>query len=145
MEEAQKILEKSTSERLSEIIPQLTTNQRRFIVAMQGCPTKKEAAEAIGLEPNTVYGWPDVVDEAIDLVTRDVIEAARQLRKSGLLKAIMVKLAGLDNDDDAFRQRIATEIIEWEMGKAELPIEHRGGVHIYLPDNQRGDGGGSGE
>ena len=145
MEETQKILEKSTSERLSEIIPQLTTNQRRFIVAMQGCPTKKEAADSIGLEPNTVYGWPDIVDEAIDLVTRDVIEAARQLRKSGLLKAIMVKLAGLDNDDDAFRQRIATEIIEWEMGKAELPIEHRGGVHIYLPDNQRGDGGGGGE
>jgi len=30
----------------------------------------------------------------------------------------MVKVKGLDSVDEALRQRVASEIIEWEMGKA---------------------------
>jgi len=37
-----------------------------------------------------------------------------------------IKLAGLDNRDERVRQAVATEIIEWELGKATQRQEHTG-------------------
>lgn len=48
----------------------------------------------------------------------DGIIVARTLRRRNLAKAMAVKVAGLDLDDAKLRQSTATEIIEWEMGKA---------------------------
>jgi len=94
----------------------------RFVVARHEYPTDKEAAEAIGINPNTVYQWKSrynkPIDEAIRLMALDGIVIARELRRRNLAKAMAVKVAGLDIEDDGLRQRIATEIIEWEMGKA---------------------------
>lgn len=119
--------EKSISERLSEVLAQLTPNQLRFVVAMKECSTKKEAAKAIDLEPNTVYGWPKIVDDAVRLVALSEEEAARAIRKRSLVKAIMVKVSGLDSDDEGTRQKTATEIIEWELGKASQPVTGKDG------------------
>lgn len=115
--------ENSISERLAEVMRQLTSNQLRFVVAMQECTTKREAAEAIGLEADSVYRWPPVVDEAVKLLALDTVNSARAIRRRALVKAVMVKLAGLDSNDEGTRQKVATEIIEWELGRATQAVE----------------------
>jgi hypothetical protein len=98
----------------------LTDLQWRFITAMleDKNRTKKDAALHIGIKPDTTYRWGSHVDEALALALVDVHEAAKAARKQMLLKAIKVKAALLDSDDEAIRSKAATEFIEWELGKA---------------------------
>lgn len=117
-EQMQENPQKSISERLREALAYLSVDQLRFVAAMQHTASKKEAAELIGLAPNTVYKWPGVVDEAVLLSAQDKEAAAREVSANHLLKAMMVKLKGLDSDDEALRQKVASEIIEWNLGKA---------------------------
>jgi hypothetical protein len=109
---------KSISERLEEVMAQLSYDQLRFLAAMADCSTKAEAAEAIGLKPNTVYKWPDIVDEALELQAAERVETARAIARKYLTKAMMVKVKALDSPDEGVRQRAATELIEWQLGKA---------------------------
>ena len=136
MTESQTIPEKSISDELSKVLSKLTHDQLRFVVAMQECNSKKEAAELLDMKPDTVYRWPDIVDKAVRLFAEDIAESAKQIRRKNLTKAMMVKVAGLDNDDDVLRQRVATEIIEAELGKPtqkqEVKTEHSGEVTIEL-------------
>ena len=118
MAEVQKMQEKSISEQLNDVLGKLSKNQIRFAVAMLECPSKKDAAEAVGLNPDTVYRWNGDVDEAVRLMSLETTASAIALRKKNLIKAMMVKVAGLDSDDEGVRQKSATEIIEAELGKA---------------------------
>jgi hypothetical protein len=113
---------KSTSEQLTAVLEQLSPEQVRFVIARQDCTTDKEAAESIGVKPNTVYKWPDVVGEAVKLMALDGLVMAKHIRKRNLAKAMQVKVDGLDSGDERLKQGVATEIIEWEMGKAEQPL-----------------------
>lgn len=109
--------------KLTEILKVLTKDQLRFIVALQEHPSKDAAAKAIGVKPATVYDWPPEVDEAARLMALDALESAIELRRRNLIKAMGVKAAGLDSKNEAIRQKVATEIIEWEAGKAGQPID----------------------
>lgn len=109
--------------RFSEIFGKLSKDQLRFVVAMQECRSKKEAAKKLKINIGTIYNWPAVVDEAINLLALDITEAARQMRKSALAKAVAVKIAGLDSDDEGIRQKAATEIIEAELGKPAQSVD----------------------
>lgn len=111
----QKNPEKSTFE---ELWVQLSHNQRRFVVVMQEYPNKAEAAKAIGLKPNTVYGWSDIVDNAIDLLGQDIKNAAVSILTNSAAKAAMIKSAGLDSQDENMRQEIASEVLDRILGKA---------------------------
>ena len=111
-------LEKSISEELQQILRQLSQNQLRFVVAMMEHDTKKDAAESIGIHPTTAYGWNGIVDRAIDLMQQNVTKSALAIRKQNLIKAMMVKAAGLNSDSETIRQKTATELIEWELGGA---------------------------
>ena len=122
--------ETGNSGNISEIFSQLTKDQLRFVVAMQECGSKKEAAKNIKVPVKTVYNWPPIVDEAVKLLALDVAEAARQMRKSALAKAVAVKIAGLDSADERVRQAAATEIIEAELGKARQSIELDGNLDV---------------
>lgn len=106
-----------------DLLPQLTKDQLRFIVALQEFPTKKEAAEAIDVKPDTVYRWPESVEKAAELMALNITESALVLRKKALVKAMAVKLAALDSEDESIRQKVATEVIEWELGKAMQGID----------------------
>ena len=97
---------------------QLSYDQLRFLAAMSDCSTKVEAAAAIGLKPGTIYHWPDIVDEALQLQAAQKVEMARAIARKYLTKAMMVKVKALDSDDEGTRQRAATELIEWQLGKA---------------------------
>jgi len=96
---------------------QLTFDQQRFITAMLEVHSKKAAAEAIGLEPNTVYKWPVIVDEVLSLVATDLYQSAMDVLQLKVLKAVMVKVAGLDSGDEKIRQAVATEVIDRVFGK----------------------------
>jgi len=146
METAQNIedtLRNVKSEQLSEILRRLSKDQLRFVIAMQEYRSKKEAAEALELNLGTVYNWAKIVDEATKLLQLDILESASQMRKSALLRAMMIKMGGLDSDDEKVRQGVATEIIEGEMGKAtqrqevDSKITEDVKITVYMPDNKR--------
>jgi len=119
----------ATTERLEAVLAELTTDQKRFLVARLECSKDKDAAKMIGVSENTVKAWKykgAPIDEALDLMACDGIVFARHVRRRSLAKAIMVKKAGLDSNDERLRQSVATEFIEWEMGKATQRQEHSG-------------------
>ena len=118
--------ENHTSKQLNEIWSQLSRNQRRFVVAMQECATKKEAAGMIGLDPQTIYKWPSIVDDAITAFSDDVENSVLHVMKSYASKAVMVKGDGLDSEDEKLRQSVATEIIDRVLGKPTQRQEHTG-------------------
>ena len=117
---------KCISRQLEEVLAQLSIDQIRFVIARQGCPSDKEAAEAVGIKPGTVYRWPDNVKDAVHLMAHDGLVAAYHIRRRNLAKAMLVKVDGLSINDESLRQRVATEIIEWEMGKATQKQELSG-------------------
>lgn len=114
-----------TSEQLEAVLAQLSTDQIRFIVSRLEFGTDKEAAEAIDLKPNTVYHWPLIVKEAVRLLAEDGLVVARHVRRRHLAKAMLIKAGGLDSDNEMVRQKAATEIVEWEMGKATQPTDNK--------------------
>ena len=73
------------------------------------------------MSESTVYRWPDEVRQAVRLMAGDGLVTALHLRRRALAKAMLVKVRGLDTDDERLRQQTATEIIEWELGKATQP------------------------
>jgi len=108
-----------------DLFSQLSDTQWRFVTAMVENPSfsKKDAAVHIGITADTVYRWDKVVDKAIEQARANVHDAALSMRKQAVLKAIAVKIALLDSDDENVRSRVSTELIEWELGKASQRTE----------------------
>mgnify|MGYP001575752136 CR=1 FL=1 len=117
--------ENQEKQKLQTILAQLTKDQLRLIVALQEHPSKDAAAKAIGVKVATVYNWDsELIDEAARLMALDAVQAAIDLRRRNLIKAAGVKVAGLDSKNELVRQKAATEIMEWELGKAQEHIDH---------------------
>ena len=137
-----------TSPDLEELLGLLSLDEIRFLIARSETTTDKDAAIAIGYSPRTVIGWPadrkELIRQALRYMAQDGLVTALHLRRRNLAKAMAKKVAGLDNGDERIVQSVATEVIEWELGKAtqkqESQVSVAGGVTIYLPDNGRGDG-----
>ena len=122
----QLITEKPISDTLETVLAQLSTDQIRFVVARSECATDKEAARAVGIRADTVYHWPAIVRDAVRLMAEDGLQTALHVRRRNLAKAMLVKVAGLDSEDERIKQATATEIIEWELGKATQKQEVSG-------------------
>ena len=119
----------SVDSELDSVLSQLGTDQVRFVIARQDFATDKEAAEFIGYTPDTVSRWKRKgapIDEAVRLMVNDGLVTALHIRRRNLAKAMAVKVAGLDSDSELIRQKTATEIVEWELGKATQPQEIQG-------------------
>ena len=117
MSKNQQSPEKSISERISELMVQLDKDQLRFAVACLEHKSKKDAALSLDMKPDTVYRWNGEVDELVSLMALDETNSARAIRKRNLVKAMAVKAAGLDSDNEQIRQRVASELIDWELGR----------------------------
>ena len=120
---------KSTEDRLAETLANLTSDQMRFVIARNEHSSDKEAAEAIDMSPSTIKGWKVKgvpIDDAVRLMAFDGIVMATELRRRNLAKAMAVKVQGLDSESDMVAQKVSTEIIEWEMGKATQRSEVTG-------------------
>jgi vacuolar-type H+-ATPase subunit H len=131
----------TSSERIKELWVLLNHNQRRFVVEMTQCSTKKEAAEVVGIDPRTVYNWPSIVDEAVDLLLADARTAAVEMLTQALTRAVMIKIAGLDSGDEKIRQAAASEIIDRGLGKATQHLEHSGDAATFrvVYEDEEGD------
>jgi len=118
----------------NDVFSKLSQSQWRYVTAMAENPafTKKQAAEYIGLTPDTVYRWPDYVDASVDIARKNIHEAALTMRKQSVLKAIAVKISLLDSADDTVRNKAASDLIEWELGKANQPISGKDGGAIEV-------------
>lgn len=119
----------------SQIWQQLTHNQRRFVVQMLECKTKKEAAEIVGLDPRTVYSWSSVIDDAITLLSENVKDSAVSILAGAAAKAAMIKQTGLDSDDEGMRQAIASEILDRIIGKAQASLDVTSKGESIAPDH----------
>jgi hypothetical protein len=113
------------SARLKEVLAQLSPQQIRYVIARQECNTDVEAAKAIGVSVSSIKHWPAMVKDAARLFAQDTALVARHIRNQHLAKAMSVKVKGLDDKDARVRQAAATEIIEWELGKAEETLNVR--------------------
>jgi len=123
----------------ADVWSQLTPPQRRFVVAMQEYPTKKEAAVALGISPNTVYNWPSVVDDAIAIAINNIALATLGIIAANATKAAMVKVKGMDSYDEKIAQAAATEILDRNIGKPlqrqEFSGEGGGAIRVTLIDS----------
>jgi len=123
------IHESQLTEELTAIAEQLTVDQMRFVQARQEHNTDKAAAESLEISPDTIKSWKRKgypIDRACELMAQDGLIFAASVRRKNLLKAMLVKVAGLDSDDERLRQAVSTEIVEWEMGKATQTQRHEG-------------------
>ena len=111
-----------------DIWSKLSTDHWRYITARIEDPALSKGATAkyLKIPEQRVYHWPSYVDECLQLTIEDVHFAAMQQRKQTLLKAIATKMSGLDSEDESVRQKVATELIEWELGKATQKNEITG-------------------
>jgi len=108
------------------VLARLTLDQIRFVVARQECATAREAAKMVHLSESTVYRWGEDVETALRLMAQDGLVTALHLRRRNLAKAMLVKVGGLDSADERTQQSVATEFIEWELGKATQTQEVTG-------------------
>lgn len=113
----------------------LTHNQKRFAVAMLGATTKKDAALAIGIEPDTVYRWNGEIDQAVEYMQGQAKDAAIEIITNNTVKAAMVKVAGLDSYDEKQRQDAASEVLDRSLGRPTQRQEHTGADGVALVVN----------
>lgn len=104
----------------------LSFSQQRFAIAMLECPTKKDAALAVGIQPDTVYRWPNIVDDVVDRLLENAAMSAYEILEASVVKAAGVKRAGLDSDDAKLRQDVSSEILDRILGRAKQRLEHTG-------------------
>jgi len=62
----------------------------------------------------------------------DGVLTALEIRRRNLARAMAVKAAGLDSRDERIRQNAATEIIEWELGKANQKTESKNSGEVTV-------------
>ena len=117
---------KSISEKFPSQWAALTRNQRRYVIAMLDSPTKKEAAEMIGVQPDTVYHWNSDVDDLIAIIEADRQAAALVILSNQAPMAAMVKVAGLESGNESVRQGASTEILDRVLGKPTQRTELTG-------------------
>ncbi len=133
----EKNLENPDINQLQAALRGLSMTQIRFAIARVEHKSDKEAAEAIGISPTTVYSWDNKADvnNVIDLMRLDGLITALEIRRRHLAKAMAVKVAGLESDNDKIRQDVATELIEWELGRAQQKTDVTSGgekISVFL-------------
>jgi hypothetical protein len=116
--------ENPSSDQLQEALRRLSMTQIRFCIARLEHKSDKDAAQSIGIAEQTVYSWENKsqVREVVELMRYDGMITALEIRRRNLAKAMAVKAAGLESDNEKVRQDVATELIEWELGKASQAV-----------------------
>ena len=131
--------ESPNSDRLAEIERQLTLTQIRFMTARLETETDKEAAQVIGIDPNTVKNWnrtpaKALIEEGLRLMVHDGVVTAREILRRNLAKAAAVKVSGLDSDNEKIRQDAATEIIDraGDVGKPSQKVDQNNSGEVKV-------------
>jgi len=85
---------------LNEILKTLSGNQLAFVAHRINMTTDKEAAEACGVPPGSVYNWPNKEDvrQAVQLVKEDSVMLGREQLRRLVTKAVSVVESHLDKN-----------------------------------------------
>lgn len=107
--------------RLRELLRHLSPEQVRFLAVRLYASSDADAARQMGISEQAPWQWRHrgaPIDEALDLLKYDGVIMASKMFHDALLKAVMIKIDGLDVRDKRLQQQISTEIIERTLGKA---------------------------
>jgi len=118
---------------ISQLMDDMTDGEIRLASAQSEGATRTDGAKAIGKSINTVKKWDlSKVDRMVTLMVQHRIETALIQRERLLSRAVAVKAKGLEDPDPKIRQRVATEIIDWNLGRAgqTKSIQHSGTVKV---------------
>lgn len=107
----------SREDRLNELLENLSPVQLRFVAVRPHCNSDAEAARRVGISQSTVYHWPEDererLNEAVQLLTQDVVEEGRHRLRALISKAIDVIEEELESGllGDSTRMRAALETL----------------------------------
>lgn len=134
MKKNQKPPKTLTSETYRDALGGLTILQQRFVVARIDKNSDAEAARYLGIEEKTPFKWPEkkLIDEIVAFAVFDGVELALSMRRKALPRAMAVKMAALESDSEKIRQDAATELIEWELGKAKNTTDVSGNLGVTV-------------
>ncbi len=127
--------EMDSSGNIDEMLKRLTAEQLRFVQKRLYSNSDAEAANAAGIPLGTMYKWSDWVRvEVPRLLAMDGVHLAAEMRRRVLPDAMAVKVDGLNSPDEKLRQNVATELIEWEMGKAvqRTQMDQKGDITLRV-------------
>jgi transcriptional regulator with XRE-family HTH domain len=124
----------SHENRLKELLGTLSTIQLRYVVARVDKKSDQKAADDVGISLSTVAHWENKkdVDETVSLMHLDGVLTALEIRRRALPLAMKVKLEGLEYNDKNIKQRVATELVEWELGKPTQPSKVEGSISLAI-------------
>jgi len=102
------------NETLQEILKILTVEQLKFVHARMWKTSDKEAAEAIGIDPTTVYGWPNKkeVNKAVKLAQMDSITIGRERLRRLISAAVNVLEDEMKTGSGSHRHSAAIEVLD---------------------------------
>ncbi len=114
-----------TAARLEEIKRTLSPDQLRYLTERVLCRTDAEAARNVGIAPTVIYHWPEklLIQEAVNLMLSEGVEASREILRRALVDAARVKVDGLRSKRTSIKQAAATEILDRFHGKPKQAIE----------------------
>jgi len=111
----------------------LSDSQQRYVVARQNHARKKDAANEVGIAPQTVYGWPDYVEDAADRLLDHTKETIKAGLESAAGKAIVeLKQRLLEADDERTALKAVKYVIDQLEGKPtqKQDIDMQGEVEV---------------
>ncbi|MCS3707194.1 hypothetical protein GGP62_002181 [Salinibacter ruber] len=111
----------------------LSAAQKRYVVARQDHGHKKDAAEAVDLSPQTVYGWPGYVEVAADRLldnTKETIQAGLQSAAGKAMVELKQRL--LEADDERTALKAVKYVIDQLEGKPtqKQEVDMQGEVEV---------------
>jgi ActR/RegA family two-component response regulator len=114
-------LAEEASLRVRTLLMQMSDKQRKFATALFYSGNIAEACQATKVGINEYNGWPAAIREGLDEIVaiyyQNVLEVAASMLKNAVLKAVQVKVEGLDSENERVQQEVATEIIQHVFGR----------------------------
>jgi hypothetical protein len=123
--------------RIGELISVFSYEQLIYVMEVIFVKSKEKAMENTGISASMVRKWGEKIDYAIRLLNYDRLISAQEIERGILLKAIQVKMQGLESKNEWIRQRTSTEVREWILGKPSVKkeVNFRGKLEIENVDN----------
>lgn len=111
------------SVKVSDLIPEASLLQRKWVVARLLCKTDAEAARQIGIWPESVYRWPNKskLDDAVAALLDEPHMQVLSILADAAIDAAQEKVKGLKSRKELIRQSSASEIMDRILGK---PTQH---------------------
>jgi len=96
----------------------LNNLQKKFVLKMQECGSKVDAAKELGIKARTTYKWPNTVNYCIDHLIDHQLDALRSDIRNLAMNALNQMPELIDSDDEHIKLQAAKYLIDHTIGKA---------------------------